>query len=72
MVTDDSQTYGDNSEMYRNMKSLCGVPGIHIVLEANYTLQEASSQQNRNQVCGSCRHRAGLRALDEGGPKRDF
>ena len=31
--------HGDHFEVYRNIKSLCGVQGINRVLQVNYTLK---------------------------------
>ena len=36
MVTDGNQTYGDHFEVYRNIESLCCIPGSNMVLQVNY------------------------------------
>ena len=48
----------DHFEMYRNIESLCCVPGINIVLLVNYTSKTDKSKQTkqihrkRDQICG--------------------
>ena len=41
MATDDNSTYhGAHFEMYRNIRSLCYLPGTNIVLQVSYTSKQ--------------------------------
>ena len=54
LVTDGNQIYcGDHFEMYRNIESLCGIPGANIVLQVNYTSKtNKQTHRKRDQICG--------------------
>ena len=73
MVTDGNQTYhGDHFEiLYRNIKSLCCVPGTNAMLQVNHTSKkETNSQKKRSNLwLPEVGGERGKGELDEGGQK---
>ena len=63
--TNGNQTNcGDHFVMYRNIKSLCCVPGTTIVLQVNYTSKtnkqaNIQTHRKRDQICGYQRQGVG-------------
>ena len=55
--------------MYRNIKSLCYIPGTNIVLQVNYISKTNKLVEKRDQICGHQRGGLGEGGLDEGGQK---
>ena len=45
LVTDDSYSYGDHFEIYRNIKLLCWVLGINIVLWVSHMTKTNSCKK---------------------------
>ena len=68
MMTDGNQTYhSDHFEMYRNIESLCCVPGTNIVLQISYTSKtNKQTHRKRDEICGYQRWGMGEEELDEG------
>ena len=55
MKNDNEIQHGNNFEMYRNIVSLCCVPGINIELQVNYTSKiskQTNSQKKRSEEAG--------------------
>ena len=50
-MTEQQHNNGDYFEMYRKIKSLCGVPGTNIVLWVNYTSNKQTHGE-RDEICG--------------------
>ena len=68
MVIDGNQIYcGDHFVMYRNIKSLCGVPGTNMVQVNSTSKTDKQTHRKRDQICITRGWEKGK--LDEGGQK---
>ena len=68
MVTDGNQTYHDEHfEKYRNIKTVCCITGINIVLQVN--IPQKLTHRQRDQICWYQRGRWWEKESDEANQK---